>query len=171
MARHSPSEDATQEEEEEMSKDTRSITAPGPIHSMPDPNPTATKLAAALRICRLGRTQTSMIEVPAHVIDQVIQKLEAFDPRVTELIKANSTEVIKRREINAHRKILMTLLQKLRDVLRGYASNHRSKVHSSSYGAEEKQAAVHKAERNDQLADEIDEALLWESPPGAMGKP
>lgn len=101
---------------------------------------------------------------------------ERLDFRVRELIQAASREVIRRREINAHRMVLMTLLLKLRDVLRGYAKNHRDKVHTlegNKFNRDREviHTTMKKAKRNDQLADEIDEALLWESPTGAMGTP
>jgi hypothetical protein len=100
----------------------------------------------------------------------IVEAMDSHDKRVTELIRATSREVIKRREINAHRIILMTLVAKLRDVLRGYARNHRGKDFSRMTATQIKDT-LKKARANDQLSNECDEAMLWEPEPGAMGRP
>lgn len=80
---------------------------------------------------------------------------------VTELIRACSTEVIKRRVLKAKLDYCLTLLDKLRTVLRRYARHHRDK-HTLE--------AAQKAEVNDQLADEIDAAFCYDPDPADYGK-
>lgn len=108
--------------------------------------------------------------------DALNEAKQTYDKRVTELLRAASREVIKRREINAHRMMLLRLVFKLRDVLRRYARNHRNKaeamdaenhtMHDPDY-----YDRMSKAKVNDDLANECEEAILWESPTGDMGTP
>lgn len=115
---------------------------------------------------------------------------EAHDKRVTELIRYNSEQVIRRREINAHRMQLIGWVLKAAKQLHFYALNHREKavnfgVTASEYediarsGSSpksieyrEKEAdSFSKSRVNDDLAQEGEEALIWEPDPGNMGRP
>jgi hypothetical protein len=117
------------------------------------------------------------------------QTLE-HDKRVEELIRANGREVVRRREINAHRMKLLEYVTKARDQFRFYARQHREKIPTfeldlTLYDIERDpslqgdvdringliEATQEKARVNDQIADAADEAILWECEPGAMGKP
>jgi hypothetical protein len=109
------------------------------------------------------------------------------EKRVTELLRANSEQVIRRREINAHRMKLLEYVSKARDQFRFYARSHREKIpkfeaQMRNYNPEtdinsiiemEEQisATLEKSRVNEQLADEADAVILWESEPGAMGRP
>lgn len=130
-----------------------------PAKALPK-NPTSKQLALRLRVYLSGRRKH--LTVPKELGEQLVEFLEQNDSRISELLRANSVEVIKRREINAHRKVLMEFVQKARNQFRFYAQNHRAKGTVDA----DKKAVV-----NDQLATEADQALTWECEPGAMGKP
>lgn len=102
------------------------------------------------------------VVIARELAEQIAEALEFHDARVTELLKAASTEVIKRREINAHRLKLMDYVRNAGNKFRFYARNHRAK---GTLEADEK------AQVNDMMADQADRAILWESPPGEMGRP
>jgi hypothetical protein len=126
-------------------------------------------LAIRLRTFRAAKTLPN-VEIPKELIDKVIEALESHDDRVKGLIKACSTEVVKRREINAHRLVLLSLMQVLRSVFKYYAKNHREKDFDGMT-ENQIQLTLIKAKTNDEWANKIDEAILWQSPAGAMGTP
>lgn len=96
-----------------------------------------------------------------HPAVDLVRIFKAHDVRVEELIRYNSEEVIKRRVLKAKLDFCLTLMTKLRDVLRRYARNHRNKNTLE---------AAQKAEVNDQLADEIDAAFCYDPDPSDYGK-
>lgn len=107
----------------------------------------------------------------AKEIDGLKQRL---DFRVKELLQAASREVIRRREINAHRMKLIGFVLKARDQFRFYERNHTLKAQKMGplgRSTPERDAVLEKASVNDQFANEADEVVLWESPTGAMGTP
>lgn len=102
---------------------------------------------------------------------ELTQLKETHDKRVRELLQAASREVIRRREINAHRIMLLGFVIKACKQLRFYAHNHREKVFTQKLTAQQIMDTQEKARVNDNLAQEGEEAAIWESPTGAMGTP
>lgn len=84
------------------------------------------------------------------------------DKRISNLIRYNSEQVIKRRELQAHLDVCLKALQVARHQFTDYARQHRTK------GTQDGDA---KADINDAMASMIDEAMVWQSEPGSMGKP
>ena len=122
----------------------------------------STKIAQRLRIYRLGKTITSTIEVPAHIIDDVIDVLESHDARIADLLRYNSEQVVKRRVLKARLNVALAALQSAREWFRDYARQHRAK------GTED---AQYKAHTNDHRADEMDRAMTVEIHPEDYGRP
>lgn len=99
-----------------------------------------------------------------------------YGQKISELMRYNSEQVVRRREINAHRLKLLAFVIKARDVFNKYARNHQEKadamdaehqtMHDDAY-----MDRMTKAQTNNILSCEADEALIWESEPGAMGRP
>lgn len=84
------------------------------------------------------------------------------DERVTNLIRYNSEQVIKRRELKAHLDVALEALLNASLQFRFYALEHRKK------GTAEADA---KAKVNDDMAHTLEQAIIWEPVPGIMGKP
>jgi hypothetical protein len=110
----------------------------------------STKIALRLRTFRAGRNQPN-VEVPTDALNDAIEALESHDKRVTELIRANSENVVLRRFYNAKLGVALEALQKARGWLKDYAENHRAKGTAEAH---------FKARTNDLRASQLDNAIL-----------
>jgi uncharacterized protein YdaT len=122
-------------------------------------------------ILRLHQALLASIKETNETNDDLAELREVHAKRVSELIRANSEQVVRRREINAHRMVLLAYVSKARDKFRFYGRQHRDKIVHQDLSQELIAATLAKAEVNDQMADEGDAAILFEVEPGAMGRP
>lgn len=138
----------------------REITPPRAISTMKPTVPPHEHMRNRLRIYRSGH-KNEQVTIPLILADELLRFLDEQDKRVSDLINANSREVIRYRVVNAKLKRLLEMAQKAAATFRRYGVLHRAK---------QTEDGDRKALVNDQIADELEQAMLWEPNPDDYGK-
>lgn len=139
----------------------REITPPRRISTMSEEVNPRLHMKNHLRIYRSGHHKNDQMTIPLSLADELLRFLEEQDNGVSDLINAYSREVIRYRVVNAKLKRLLEPAQKAAATFRRYGVLHRAK------GTMEDDK---KALTNDKIADELEQAMLWEPNPDDYGK-
>lgn len=103
-----------------------------------------------------------VIMIPRELAENASQLLSKQDERITDLIRYNSTEVVRRRVLAAKLRVAYGALLKAGETFRRYGKLHREKQTVDGDT---------KAQANDQMADIMEQAIVWDIDPAELGRP